>query len=213
MSSRARRRKCSGNGSAATAARATNAFAIQTPERMRAFPSERMVQPVPTSLGHSCRGGVNLLDGSSGGRTRRRGSPQGLSNQPYRVGAQARCPAPSDDIRAMSAFASHSEYVRGPKMPIHWSPPKASPVGFGSCEQSRAAGPSVVSHFSLMRGGRHRAHRTETSRLMLSMLAKGKQGVTKIDSASVRSSRHTDAVTAAPLYVSRSRRTATVGLR
>jgi hypothetical protein len=64
MSSRARRRKCSGNGSAATAARATNAFAIQTPERMRAFPSERMVQPVPTSLGHSCRGGVNLLDGS-----------------------------------------------------------------------------------------------------------------------------------------------------
>jgi hypothetical protein len=65
--------------------------------------------------------------------------------------------------------------------------------------KSRAAGPSVVSHFSLMRGGRHRAHRTETSRLMFSMLAKGKQGVTKINSASVRGSRHVDARHAAGL--------------
>ena len=64
MSSRARRRKCSGYGSAATAARAIDAFAIQTPERMRAFPSEQTVQSVPTSPGHSCRGGESLLDGS-----------------------------------------------------------------------------------------------------------------------------------------------------
>ena len=143
------------------------------------------------------------LTEADGGRTRRRGSPQSLSNQPYRVGAQAHCPAPNDDIRAMSAFAGHSGYVfRGPKMPIHWSPPEASPVGFGFCEQVAGGGPERrVPHFAL-RGGRHRAHRTETSRLMFSMLAKGKQGVTKIDSASVRSSRHTDALTAAvPLYV------------
>jgi hypothetical protein len=40
---------------------------------------------------------------------------------------------------------------------------------------------------------------------MFSMLAKGKQGVTKIDSASVRSSRHTDALTAAPPCMYRAR--------
>jgi hypothetical protein len=117
------------------------AFAIQTPERMMAFPSERLAQPVPTSLGHNCRGGESLLDGVDGGRKRRRGSPHDLSNQPYRVGAKAHCPPPSDDIRAMSTFASRSGYVfRGPKMQIHWNPPEANPVGFGSCEQVAGGG-------------------------------------------------------------------------
>ena len=148
MSSRPRRRKCSGYGSAATAARVIDAFAIQTPECMRAFPSERTFNRCQHRWA-TAAAAKSLLDGSRGGRTRRRGSPQGLSNRSYRVGAQARCPAPSDDIRAMSAFASHSGYVvRGPKMPIHWSPPKASPVGFGSCEQVAGGGPERrVPHF------------------------------------------------------------------
>jgi hypothetical protein len=134
------------------------------------------------------------LTEADGGRTQRRGVTARSVKPTLSSRRAGSLPCAHDDIRVISAFASHSEYVvRGPKMPIHWSPPKASLSASALASKSRAAGRSVVSHFSLMRAGRHRAHRTETSRLMFSMLAKGQQGVIKINSASVRGSRHVDA--------------------
>ena len=140
-----------GEMTAATAAGVTIAFVIQALECMRAFPSERTVQSVPTSPGHNCRWRRECITEADGGRTRRHGSPQGLSSQPYRVRAQARCVARSDDIRLMPAFASSSGHVfKGPRMPMHWSPPEASHVG--SCDQVAGDGPErLLPHFAQRR--------------------------------------------------------------
>ena len=141
MSSRARRRKCSGYGSAATAAGAANAFAIQTPERMRAFPSERMVQPVPTSLGHSCRGGVNLLDGSrrrQDATTRVTAGSVKPTLSSRRAGslpcAQRRH---SGDVGLRESFG----ICQRPEDANTLESSQGEPVGFGSCEQVAGGGP------------------------------------------------------------------------
>ena len=104
-------------------------------------------------------------------------------NEPYRVGAQTLWAARPLDIGAILAFAGPSGHVfRDPKMPTHWSPPEASLVGFGSCDQVAGGRPERrVPRFA---HGRREASLSNLA-FMLSMLANCKQGVTKIGTAFV----------------------------